>query len=162
VGIACRDTNAQYETTTVNDEQCLAACTSLPPGANEDTSVNTVGCRLYHAYNALLDPETHCPHAGPTGDGHCGTVNGSDNSICESYCQIVAAACHDDSLAAFQTATCASVCNSLPDAKRNSSYAVAAGQAGGNTLSCRMLHAVRAAAGDTSSCSAALGNAPCL
>ncbi|HEX3854567.1 MAG TPA: hypothetical protein VHW01_26570, partial [Polyangiaceae bacterium] len=66
----CQGTDQIY----ADKDQCLAVCGALPIGTNGDTSQNTVGCRKYHSYNAMLDPDTHCSHTGPGGDGHCGDM----------------------------------------------------------------------------------------
>ncbi len=71
-------------------DQCKAVCNALPKGTVGDTSQNTVGCRKYHSYNAMLDPDTHCSHTGPGGDGHCGDMATGN---CESYCILAQAAC---------------------------------------------------------------------
>ena len=67
-------------------DQCVATCSTFPVGAASDTSGDTLGCRTYHAGAAATDPATHCPHAGPGGDGVCG-------DLCTSYCRITAKYC---------------------------------------------------------------------
>jgi hypothetical protein len=78
-------------------EQCKAVCKAFPVGVAADTGYppnqelqNTVGCRRYHAYAALGGAQTHCPHAGPMGDGHCG-VPAANN--CQSYCRLLKRGC---------------------------------------------------------------------
>ena len=85
VEVACEGNVRQYE----SRQQCLAVCNAIPKGKFADTVGNTVGCRYYHALNALTDP-IHCSHAGPSGDDahHCG-----DN--CDSYCTLVQAGCEE-------------------------------------------------------------------
>lgn len=86
---ACQGDNLQYE----DSEQCLAACEALPLGRISEQVGNNIGCRHYHAGNALSSstaPGVHCPHAGPTGDGTCGAT---DTGICESYCALFAGGC---------------------------------------------------------------------
>jgi len=77
----------QYNT----KEACLLECSKMPVGAVTDTSGNTVGCRQYHA-GALAEqlPVVHCPHAGPTGGGTCGTDR------CAAFCSLMAAVCLGD------------------------------------------------------------------
>ncbi len=158
VADTCEGENAQYESVA----QCRAACAELTPGTNADTNINTVGCRIYHAYNALLDPATHCPHAGPTGDGHCGQVGDSEHAPCESFCAIAAPVCGTSPAAPLDPSTCTADCRELPGSGPNSHYTVARGAALGDTLACRMVHAVRALqSGDASSCGAVGGGAPC-
>src|SRR5262245_2561842 len=64
----CTMGNAQYS----GMDQCVASCKAFKVGTAMDTSGNTLGCRQYHAGAAAGDPNTHCPHAGPGGDGMCG------------------------------------------------------------------------------------------
>lgn len=158
LGIACQGDHAQYDDAAGTATQCLAVCSLLDAGTNADTSTDTLGCRTYHAYNSLLAPATHCSHAGPTGDGHCGT----EDAICDSYCRILEHGCHDSFVTAFANSTCSEDCRKLADATRDAHYSVLKGEAGGATLSCRMLHAVRALAGDQSACAAAVGSETCI
>ena len=153
---ACQDESAQYD----DVDQCEAVCELLDLGLNADTSNNTVGCRLYHAYNALVDPWTHCSHAGPTGDGHCGAVDDSEQAPCDTYCTMVEQACPTEFSASFGAIGCVESCSDLDESGRDSEYTVLDGEAGGETLACRMLYASRAV-NDPSSCAAALGGAPC-
>lgn len=145
-------TYAVYE----DDAQCHAVCNALQLGMATDTTMNTVGCRTYHSYNAILlaMPELHCPHAGPGGDGHCGTDN------CESYCRLAEAACPTDFKDHFGTEAdaCMTECEKVPGAKMDSGYSVNAPD--GNTVQCRLLHTARAFA-DQKECAAALGTATC-
>ncbi len=147
--------------------QCKAVCAALTPGTADDETGNTVACRKYHSYNAILDPMTHCPHTGPGGDGHCGSTAMPDTGStgnCESYCGLLETACASDFHTAFpgadpdaQTA-CDAACAQLQDAAPDSPYSIAAS---GNNLSCRLLHVSRALL-DVTECPAAEGNAaPC-
>jgi len=91
---ACTDALAQYQSL----DQCKAVCNALDPGTNSDIAGNTVGCRRYHSFNSTTQPDTHCSHSGPLGDGHCGhdDAKAGTTGNCESYCRLVAAACPDD------------------------------------------------------------------
>jgi hypothetical protein len=91
-------------------DQCLASCMAFPVGTAADTSGNTLGCRQYHAGAAAMDPATHCPHAGPGGDGVCGTA-------CEGYCQIAKMYCTQANMAAVYTddADCEATCKATKD-----------------------------------------------
>jgi hypothetical protein len=90
---SCRDANRVYE----SEDQCLQVCKAFPLGLAEEKGANpgenTVACRRYHAYAALgpEGPTVHCPHAGPTGDGHCGAPREENN--CFSYCRVLKRAC---------------------------------------------------------------------
>lgn len=87
---ACTGDRQEYESV----EQCRAVCRAFPLGVASDLggddTHNTVGCRRYHSYASLTDPVIHCSHAGPMGDGHCGSR--TDNN-CQSYCRILKRAC---------------------------------------------------------------------
>jgi hypothetical protein len=162
IGVACEGDLAQYETTEGATSQCRTVCEALEFGQNSDTKTNTVGCRLYHAYNSLLDPEAHCSHAGPTGDGHCGTVSEESNAICDSYCAVLERACPDAYHVAFiDTGDCATKCASLSGAERDAHYSVKSGKIPEDSLHCRFFQAVRAIAGDIAACPAAFGSEVC-
>lgn len=154
----CAGDKAVYE----SPEQCHKVCEALPKGTAVDHSGNTVACRKYHSYNALLDPTTHCPHTGPGGDGHCGssaTPDTGDTGNCDSYCLLLETACKSDFDKAFSDqASCAADCATLTGAGPSLEYSVA--DTTGNTLQCRLLHVSRALS-DSSECAAAQGATPC-
>jgi hypothetical protein len=153
---------AQYESL----QQCMDVCAALPRGKNNQIDGNTVGCRLYHSYNALADAKTHCSHTGPTGDGHCAvaatdTDRGTDN--CDPYCQIAKAACPAEFKTAFGTTEdahelCHTECAKLSGAKANSGYSIE--MPDGPTVQCRVLHATRAFQ-NSAECAAAFGEEKC-
>ncbi len=69
----CTGVNQQY----ADMAECSSYCTSAgwmegTPGA---MSGNTIACRIYHGGVARTDAAMHCPHAGPSGEGVCGSVN---------------------------------------------------------------------------------------
>jgi hypothetical protein len=140
-------------------DQCLAVCAALPPGPATDMSGNTVGCRTYHSWNAVLlgDSKTHCPHAGPGGAGVCG-------DDCESYCKLFQAACSTEFTANFTGMDdCQMKCRSIPG---DPGYTLPVPD--GNTLQCRLHYTARALEDAASSpdrkkddCAAALGTATC-
>jgi len=141
--------------------QCKAVCNALPPGTLGDTTENTVGCRMYHSYNSLVDPEHHCSHTSPGGDGHCGSTalpkTGSTGN-CESYCLLLEKACKsdfDDNFADLDA--CHADCATVEGAGPSLGYTTAAT---GDNVQCRLLHVARALT-DDSECGAALGAAPC-
>ena len=70
----CTGLNAQYE----NMADCMDYCgeAGWTVGAETDTAGNTLGCRIYHGGGpAASNPAEHCPHAGPSGAGICGTTD---------------------------------------------------------------------------------------
>jgi hypothetical protein len=154
----CAGDQQQYESLA----QCKDVCNALDPGTADDESGNTVACRKYHSYNALLDPVTHCSHTGPGGEGHCGSNALPDTGStgnCESYCTLLSKACKSDFDATFKdAASCAAACAKLDGAAPNSHYSIAAS---GDNVQCRLLHVSRAFS-DATECAAAEGTAaPC-
>jgi hypothetical protein len=146
---ACTGSNAVYE----SPQQCKSVCAALDVGTSADLEEDTLGCRTYHSYNALDLGVTHCPHAGPGGDGHCGMEN------CPPYCRLLAAACG----AAFPFTSpdaCEADCLNLKGAAKDSHGTVATAKAGGDSVQCRLLHVARAFA-DQSECAKAISGAPC-
>jgi hypothetical protein len=173
VQVACHAEHAVYE----DDAQCRAACEAFELegklGTNGDTNGDTksvtpddtIGCRKFHAYSALSDPELHCHHAAPTADGYCGD---EDGAICESYCLLAKHACAEAYASKYANdAECESACHVLAGSTEESAeddalqYSVEVGQHGGATAACVTYHAVKAFA-DPTECAAALGAAPCV
>jgi hypothetical protein len=157
---ACTGDDAVYE----SSAQCMAVCAHLPLGTNGDRDQNTVGCRQWHSYNALLDPDSHCPHTGPGGDSHCGADAPNDTGNCHAYCILLAAACPTEFMATYPglQADCQTACSNQPvefGSQHDSHYKVSAGQSG-NTFACRLLHVSRALT-DPTQCASALGGGVC-
>jgi hypothetical protein len=151
-------TDAVYD----DDAQCHAVCGALKSAPTTDMTMNTVGCRTYHAWNAVLLalPDQHCPHAGPGGDGHCGPDTPGGDGNCESYCRLVQAACPTDFKDHFAGGAdaCMTECEKVPGAKPDSGYSV--NTPDGNTVQCRLHHTAKAFA-DQKECAAALGTTVC-
>lgn len=160
--VACTGDLTQYE----SHDQCVSICKALEPGEIQDQTENTVGCRKYHSYSSLAVPDVHCPHSGPLGDGHCGHDDPDKDfkSNCESYCQILEAACTSEFDDAFDNQRdCQADCASQPKsfkADADSRYTVASGEEENADLHCRTLHLARAF-DDDSECDAAMGGDPC-
>jgi hypothetical protein len=155
----CTGANAVYDADTPTDpnlsvEQCMSVCAALPQGLESDTASDTVGCRKYHSYNSVGNPAMHCSHAGPGGDGHCGTDN------CTGYCSVLAKSCPTDYATTFagDMNTCLAACRKVKGSAANSGYSTAAPN--GDTLQCRLLHAVRAFK-DPTQCPSAVGMGDC-
>ena len=154
---ACVGDLAVYE----NDAQCEAVCGATEPGAKQAiATVNTVGCRSAHAFNALLiSAKDHCPHIGPLGAGVCG-----DGGNCEAYCHLAKAACSDDFDGKFTDADdCIEQCKLL-DGFDKGEYSVKDARKG-NTVQCRGLAVSQALAlpedKRADACAAVFGAAPC-
>jgi hypothetical protein len=141
---ACGTT--QYE----SEKQCLALCPYFEVGEIADTTQDSLGCRLYHSYNSLCGAEKHCPHAGPGGEGHCGTA---ETDKCAAYCHLAKGVCGDEYAEKFGTGDagdveCAKDCAKLDDSgpaeegptRYNTEFAATP-----NTLACRFLAVSRAA-----------------
>jgi hypothetical protein len=126
----CTGANAQYSTT----DSCLGACAAFPAGTIGATGGNNLECRAYHATNSAgAGATTHCPHAGPAGDGVCG-------SNCEGFCTVALAKC--PAIFADMTA-CTTACGGFASntARYNSTVT------SGNSFSCREYHLSVAATG---------------
>jgi hypothetical protein len=76
---ACSGANAQYN----SKEDCVAYCnaSNWPKGVDGEQANNTVACRIYHAGVAKDEPVSHCPHAGPSGDGVCGSLAFQNDAV---------------------------------------------------------------------------------
>jgi hypothetical protein len=118
-------TNQQYN----GRENCMDACKTFPVGKAGDAAGNTLGCRLTHATLAGSDPKTHCPHAGPGGDGTCGTA-------CDGYCQLVKMYCTGDAGIYSSDAACHARCSATTDDVR---FNIAVQD--GNHVACLLYHA---------------------
>jgi hypothetical protein len=154
----CTGDHAVYEST----EECLAACGVFDLGTSGDQAHFSVGCRTYHARTAqdTNGAAVHCPHAGPTGEGQCGTdADAVTTANCRNYCLLLEAGCSE-----FETVwtftdleACEVACGSELAGKgaetASPGYSLASA-ASGDTLRCRARHAVKAVA------AAALPGAP--
>ena len=134
---ACTDGNAQY----ASAADCLAYCETwgqLPAGDVSDTSGNTIGCRTYHAgVAATTDAALHCPHAGPSGGGVCGTW-------CDNYCHLSQTNCTGGNELYADLATCETACGGLSDTGEP-------GAVDGDSTQCRIYHlGVAGSDGETS------------
>jgi hypothetical protein len=156
VNAACTGANAVYE----SEMQCRAVCTALGPGKVGDQSVDpktdTMSCRLWHAYTAVVTPNVHCSHAGPGGDGHCS--DGSDAPNCAPYCKLLQKACKDEFDTSFDgdLDKCREACAPRQGSALGSGYSVK-GTPQPKSLQCRMLYVTRAISGDKAACEDAFG-----
>lgn len=149
-----------------NAAQCEKFCDgAFEKGKNtdetgaQDQTKDTLACRRWHSYFAFDDQaKTHCPHAGPTGDGHCG-------QICPSYCAMLKRGCGSQFATEFPgadgQAACETACRALPGAKdRDMGYDLGAEESRTDPLKCRMRHLVNSFNG-VDSCSKALPKGTC-
>lgn len=121
----CSAANAQY----ADMAECMTQCTTaaIPAGTAGMMDGNTLGCRLYHAGVAATDASLHCPHAGLSGGGVCGTV-------CEAYCGLIQGSCTGDNQQYPDADACLRACNDLPSDGD-------IGDTDGDTVQCRLYHA---------------------
>ncbi|MBK7579555.1 MAG: hypothetical protein IPI67_05035 [Myxococcales bacterium] len=148
VGAACTGSAKVYS----NKAECLGVCSALDIGKNSDVMENTSACRKYHAYNSMAAPAQHCPHAGPGGDGHCGTDN------CQAYCQLFSRVCKTEFTTSFgDESKCLTECAKLPGAAADT-WSAASAQ--GNSVKCRLVNVARATT-DATNCAAAAGGGEC-
>ena len=149
---SCQGELAAYE----SREQCESVSEVFVRGTESDFEVNTLRCRLYHAYLSLGPAkEMHCRHAGPSGDGKCALPEEATLGTCQSYCAILLDACSDE-LGELDEAECLTECLALPDSgpgqfAADPAYSVNTPLDTGS-LKCRTLHAVRARGGNLDAC----------
>lgn len=124
----CKDANAQYG----SNDQCMAVCASFPIGTAADMAGNSVGCRTYHGGDpAADDAGTHCPHAGPLGDGVCG-------DDCDSFCTIAIAICGGEAAPPYASKDeCMTACAGF---KGTDEVPYNTAATAGDSLACRMYH----------------------
>lgn len=173
---ACTGDHRVYE----DRDQCEATCAALEPGEPDDKDldiVDTVACRTYHGVSSLADPISHCSHAGPTGDGHCGLDDPDEGTLaaCRPYCRLLEAACPTTFESTFENSSdCVERCDQSDEsfgAHADHEYTVKNAEKDGDTLSCRTFYAVRAlgdvqkgadpAEAEAEYCPSAFGAAPC-
>ena len=122
------------------DATCKDACMTWTPGTQDDTTGDTIGCRIYHAGVAGTDEDAakiHCPHASPDGGGVCVDAK---PTVCDAYCAMQEKNCTDENAIDFGDKSCADACGSWAEG--------APGDASGNTAHCRLYHASDPAAND--------------
>lgn len=118
----CTGGNAQYP----SQESCLGACSAMTQGTIGAMSGNSLECHAYHAAAAPTNAAVHCPHAGPSGDGACGTN-------CDNFCGIAMSKC---SSAFADLAACTTACAAFANADVHYN----SGLTTGNNFACRMYH----------------------
>lgn len=146
----CTAGNTQYATM----NHCLGSCAKMTLGAITDMTNNTVGCRSYHADNAVRQgqtPETHCPHAGPGGAAIAptGPLPSTCGDACTSFCTLNIATCGSTEAPItgitprYQNVqACMTACGNFSKAKP---YAVSPATPTGDSLACRLYHLTNAA-----------------
>jgi len=135
IGVCTAAPVQQYPSTSQCNSYCLQGIVYEQPSTNPSLS-DTLTCRNYHAGlaaapNASLT--THCPHAGPSGGGVCG-------SNCQAYCGAMNAFCGGANLNSQDNiltySTCMSLCGDLPVDSQKYSTSVT----GSDSIMCRLYH----------------------
>jgi len=121
-----------------NEQDCMDHCGQWPEGTAEDTAGDTLGCRIYHATVASsTEPELHCPHSGPSGDGVCADKAAPD---CATYCDTYMGNCTGDNDVYADLDDCMTQCAPW--------YPGVEGDTAGNSIGCRTYHGGVPALGD--------------
>lgn len=120
----CSDDEAQYSGTAL----CESACANMPAGNPGDDLGNSVACRTFHSVLAAEDPEEHCLHAGPAGDGICG-------ADCESFCVLAFNTCPGALSPYPDSESCIAACEGFAP---EPSYSAEVPD--GDTFACRLRH----------------------
>jgi hypothetical protein len=125
----------------------------------QDQIRDTLACRRWHGYYAFNDMEiAHCPHAGPTGDGHCGAT------ICEVYCGMLERGCDKQFDTDFPMGRpqCITACKGLRGVQdANIGYDLSSEEARTDTIQCRFRHLVDAFNDVAGACDRALPKGIC-
>ena len=153
----CAGNDEQYR----DREQCSTICHLLPQGATGGSDDDSVACRLKYAdkmrYANGSELSNYCHQAGPSGDGHCG-------SVCDAFCALMAEVCTATSAGTYHFASdadCMKTCNALPAAPVP--YSSTNPQVSdGNHALCRLFHVTSAAMADADEhCEHAMGVTLC-
>jgi len=125
-GANCREANSEFASTM----DCLNYCENVAgwqPGVRGATSGDTIACRIYHAgAPAASNAAEHCPHAGPSGAGVCGTS-------CEAYCELALKNCTGPNMLFADLPACLTACAMFPATG-------SPGDTSGDSVQCRIYH----------------------
>jgi hypothetical protein len=142
----CTGANAQYPSMA----QCLATAAGFTLGAaSTEMAGDTLGCRIYHAQNAMVvnDPVTHCPHAGPAGAKVDAAAGVCSVTPCEAFCNLNAKTCGTDAAPITGVTNryasvdaCKTACGTFSKVVQ---YTLPVPNA--NTMACRVFHLTNAA-----------------
>jgi len=122
----CSGANSQY----ASESACLSYCQndmSAFQGNWNDTTGDTIGCRIYHSTAGVLSASVHCPHSGPSGANACG-------AWCDVYCDLITQNCVGSNQQYSSKSACQTACAAIP-ATGNP------GDTTGDTVQCRIYHA---------------------
>lgn len=138
---ACGE-HPQYDDLDQCTKFCRAALKAVPlsMGSPVDNGNDTLNCRRWHAYSALFEETSHCSHAGPSGDGHCG------ENVCTTYCSLLENACTTRFKKDFPTGAdqCRLQCEKLTNgAVKDLGYSLDKSETRENTFFCRVRNLVK-------------------
>jgi hypothetical protein len=157
----CIGANAQY----ADLSSCQATCRSfsVETSSVNDTSGNTLGCRIHYAVDAskAMAATADCAYAGPAGDliTTSSAMSCSGGDVCMSFCILEIKACGSldiplsgdprdaDGNPLFQYRNIADCMNSCGLLDKTHGYTTTAA---GDSLACRLLHATIAASSASS------------
>jgi len=108
-------------------EYCIDNWEGSFDGLWNDTTGDSLSCRLYHADAYLALGAPHCSHAGPSGDNTCGIW-------CDTYCDLIQQNCVLSDSQYNTDADCQTACAAF-------STGGSPQDASGNTVQCRIYHA---------------------
>jgi hypothetical protein len=158
----CTGANAQYPSAA----QCLGTAAGFTPGAaSTETVGDTLGCRIYHAQNAMItgDTATHCPHAGPIGGKVDAAAAQCGATPCDDFCNLNAKICGTNAVPVTgvtnRYATVAECMTACTGFAKTPAYVAPAPN--GNTLACRAFHLTNAALYKSMAGMEALNNTHC-
>jgi hypothetical protein len=120
-------------------EQCMNMCADMDLGTENDSSGNTIGCRIWHVRKGVMQGalDIHCNHAGPTGGLVCG---GFCDNLCSRATKVCVEANGVDNPPYESYEACMDVCE--PDENGEGGYTVDDQIiiASGDSVNCRIFH----------------------
>lgn len=134
----CMGANSIYS----DEAACQTACASMRPGTQGQTTGDTVECRRFHLDLGRVDPITHCPHASEGGGGMCVFAN---EDLCRRYCGAVSENCTGINEAFPDPEACLDSCFTIIKAGTD-------GDTEGDSVNCRLTHALAAASQPAANC----------
>ncbi len=125
-----------------SQSDCVEKCRVVPPTPSPGytwqsakSSGNTLGCRLYFANAAMVDPAANCDFAGIRPAGPC--VGDSSRTECSDFCLVATSACNGHLNVYENFDQCVAVCAATAPGRKGSTETT-------NTISCRTAHAFNA------------------
>jgi hypothetical protein len=132
INTACTGFDQQYNSMA----DCMGSFVAFPNASVTVSTNNTQGARQYHIQaRIVLDDDTHCQHAGPSGGGVVGNVYQSwkylaNQAACTPYATV------RNSVAGFDAWNMTDIMAAVPSGTAGSYYVGASG----NTALCRIYH----------------------